>query len=169
MRLGILSDSHGRLILLQRLLTMLSEAGATYFIHCGDLADFGHSLVPILRALPTGRSAFVFGNADIERSEAALFASSHDLLCLDIAGRVELDGRVIDVVHGDDGELLMSRFEVEPLADYLLSGHTHIPHDLQRVRPRRINPGAIYEPRQRSRAGGAVLDLSTGELQFVHL
>jgi uncharacterized protein len=167
-RIGILSDTHGRTFLAQTAVSLLQDAGVERIVHCGDLADVNGSSVPVLRCLPA-TSVFVFGNTDLLRDEAKRYAAEAGLVCLGDGGDIEIDGRRIGVTHGHQVDSLMELLEHTPPLDFLLSGHTHVPHDLSSVRPRRINPGAVWAPRKGALPSVAVVDLSTSELKTMSM
>ncbi len=69
MIIGILSDTHDRTNAMAAGIETLKQAGATYFIHCGDIGQQG--CVGLLAGL---WSVFVFGNTDVDRQAKALSA-----------------------------------------------------------------------------------------------
>src|SRR5438128_1878484 len=77
MRLGILSDTHGKLDATIAAVRTLRDAGAEFYIHCGDVG--GEAILDQLAGLP---SAFVFGNNDYDRQDLARYAASIDVRCL---------------------------------------------------------------------------------------
>jgi putative phosphoesterase len=158
MRLGILSDTHDRLIRTHCAVELLLAEGAEVLIHCGDLT--GPKIVPLCAVRPC---YFVFGNNDADDVPALQRAMADaGAVCLEWGGEVTLAGKRVAVTHGhmrtDVQRLLAAR------PDYLLSGHSHIPDDRRKGPTRRINPGALH------RAGEftvALLDLTTDDLRFL--
>jgi len=156
MKIGILSDTHGRREIAIRAANSLREQGAEYLIHCGDVCG-----ADVLDALAGGPAAFVFGNNDFDGPELRRYAESIDVTCLGTFGVLELGGKRIAVTHGDDHPLVGRLTRAEPPYDYLFTGHTHVRHD-RRVGPTRwINPGALYRAARKS---VALLDLANDEL-----
>src|SRR5687768_16392263 len=91
----------------------LRRAGATFFAHCGDIGSA--ACVDLLAGLP---SAFVFGNCDWDRAPLARYAASIDVPCYGACGTLELDGKTIALLHGDDFRL-KQRIIDEQKHDYL--------------------------------------------------
>ena len=159
MKLGILSDTHGRAGIARRAIELLQAAGATAFVHCGDVGDEA-----VLDTLAGLDAVFVFGNNDDE--DLRIYAEAIGVVCLGTAGTVERAGRRMAVTHGDDPRLLAAAAKPENRADYLLTGHSHVRHDKRVGRLRWINPGALYRAVPKSIA---VLDLATDALQFIEV
>ena len=133
-RLGILSDTHGRADACRQAVRTLLEMGAQAFAHCGDVGE-----EPVLDEL-AGRAAwFVWGNNDLDRRRLAKYAADLGITCLDDLGRLVFAGRQFAITHGDDGAIIgairsaaLARKappDAAAIDHYLLSGHTHIPHD----------------------------------------
>ena len=173
MILGILSDSHNRQDLAATALQVLQEAGAEAFVHCGDVGRKG-----VFDQLAGLRSWFVWGNSDHPGPQIAAHLR---LLGIpqpaEVPLRLELAGRMIAVFHGHEaafGRMVdlaaAGRLaEVEALlegVDYVLFGHSHVPHDQRIGSVRLINPGALHRVRTRS---VATLDLERDLLRFWHV
>ncbi len=160
MLLGILSDSHDQLDRTRRAVELLQQAGVEALIHCGDLVS--PEIVQACAVLPF---YFVFGNGDSRTTtELELAAQSLHATCLGLGGVVELGGKRVGVVHSHlDGEV---RRVLAAAPDYLLTGHSHIAHDLREGPLRRINPGALHRA---STFTVALLELSTDKLEFIEV
>src|SRR5688500_6898191 len=98
--IGILSDTHDRADAMAAGLRMLQDAGAEYFIHCGDIGS--QRCIDLLAGT---KSAFVFGNCDFDRASLARYATSIDVPCFGNYADLTLDNRRIAVIHGDDFKL----------------------------------------------------------------
>ncbi|MGF1634650.1 MAG: metallophosphoesterase [Phycisphaerae bacterium] len=160
MRIGILSDSHGDAETTRRAVDVLLAEGCTYLVHCGDVCG-DH----VLDHLAGTQAAFVFGNNDFDHARTAGYAHDLGVQCLDEFGTLDLAGKRIAVTHGDN-PLLVRRLIKEQACDYLLTGHTHLPHDRRDGRVRWINPGALYRTRRKT---VAVLDLSDDKLRVLQV
>jgi putative phosphoesterase len=158
MILGILSDTHDRERMMAAGIRALRQAGAEFFIHCGDVG--GQGVLDLLAGLP---AAFVWGNNDFDRRTFARYAAAIEIQCLDTFGRLELGGKSIAVTHGDDFRLI-KRILTEQRDDYLLLGHTHVQSDHKEGRVRVINPGALYRAVPKT---VATLDTVTDQLTFL--
>src|SRR5262249_55004860 len=125
-------------------------------IHCGDIEDA--ELIALFRGTPTH---FVFGNCDHDRvglraAIAAAGATLHEPF-----GYLELEGRKIAFLHGDD-RTLMADVETSGPFDYLFDGHTHKAAEHRTGPTRVINPGALHRANPKT---CVVLDLATGEVE----
>lgn len=158
MILGILSDTHGRSDAAAEAVRVLRAAGAEFLVHCGDVGSEG-----VLDQLAGGRAAFVFGNTDWDRVPLERCAASLGIACHAPFADLTLDGKRIAVVHGDEPRLRQRLLEAQEY-DYLLQGHTHVPHDERVGRTRVVNPGALHRARVKT---VATLDLATDGLNFL--
>lgn len=159
MIIGILSDTHGRLPAVAAGLRALQDAGAEYFIHCGDIGSA--AVLDHLAGLP---SAFVLGNTDWDPRELERYAAQLQIRCLGRFGELTLDGKNLAVIHGDDFRL-KNRLLMDQKHDYLLQGHTHVPEEQQIGRIHLINPGALYRATQKT---VALLDTRQPVDQIAH-
>ena len=159
MIVGILSDTHGKADAATRGIELLLAAGAEYLIHCGDVG--GESVLDTLTTLP---AAFVFGNNDYDHRDLAEYANAVGVRCLGTDGVIELDGKSIAVTHGDVPRLISRYTAADAGIDYLLTGHSHVPHDRRAGRVRWINPGALYRATPKT---VATLDLATDTLTTI--
>jgi hypothetical protein len=156
--LGVLSDSHDRVATMAAALMLLKEAGAEFFIHCGDIGN--QQCIDLLAGLPC---AFVFGNTDVDRVRLARYAQSVDVPCYGNYADLTLDGKRIAVIHGDDPKLKQTILAAQE-HDYLFQGHTHIRADEKIGRTRLINPGALQRATTKT---VATLDLATDTLNYL--
>jgi hypothetical protein len=138
MILGILSDTHDHPDAMAAAMKLLRDAGAEFFIHCGDVG--GERILDLLAGVP---ALFVWGNTDYDRADLARYAADLGIDCRGTFADLELAGKKIAVTHGDDTRL-MQRLVAAAQYDYLFHGHTHVLSD-RRVGPMRIiNPGALH-------------------------
>ena len=156
--LGILSDTHGRADAAAEAMRVLRAAGATYFIHCGDVGSES-----VLDHLAGAQAAFVFGNTDWDRRPLERYAQSIGVACHGAAADLSLDGKRIAVVHGDDSRL-KQRLLAGQEYDYLFQGHTHVPADERVGRTRVINPGALHRATVKT---VATVDLTRDAVKFL--
>ncbi|QOV91418.1 metallophosphoesterase family protein [Humisphaera borealis] len=160
MLLGILSDTHGRVHAMAEGMRLLRAAGATYFLHCGDVGT--EEVLDHLAGEPSG---FVFGNTDWDRSTLRRYAGQIGVSCLENYGSLDLGGKKIAITHGDDAARLRLVL-AEQEHDYLLVGHTHIAGEQRFDRVRVINPGALHRATVKS---VALLNLETDELRWIEV
>jgi putative phosphoesterase len=159
MRLGIVSDTHNRLDRTIRAIELLQQAGAESLVHCGDLT--GPEIVHACAGLPC---TYVYGNNDFREAELDRAIQATGGRNLARGGTFTLDGKRIGVTHGH----LIGVFRqlVAEAPDYLLFGHTHVPHNERDGPTRQINPGALHRAELHT---VAVLDLERDELKFLRV
>lgn len=158
MRIGILSDTHDRPDAMAAAMKVLRRHGAEFYIHCGDVG--GQRVLDHLAGCP---AAFVWGNNDWDRPTLARYASAIGVACHDDLAELNLGGKSIAVIHGDDFHL-RQRLLTEQRHDYLLQGHTHFPSDQRLGRIRLINPGALHRAREKT---VAMLDTDADAVNFL--
>ena len=160
MKLGILSDTHGQVRRTRAAAEQLKARSVEAVIHCGDIGAQSVLLELVeVFAPPAIPVHAVYGNVDYDDYVGA---------GIELHGRfadVELGGRRIAIVHGDDGARLhiastSGRF------DYVFTGHTHAREDRREGRTRIINPGALQRT---PRPSAAVLDLDTDTLEWLDI
>ncbi len=160
MKIGILSDTHGRAAITAAAVARLREHGARYLIHCGDIGS-----VEVLRQMACMPSLAVWGNCDFDRADLARAAAIAGIGFAGAVGQIELAGKIIAVLHGDD-QRAKERIFTENAVDYLFQGHTHVPLDQRRGRVRHINPGALHRANPRT---VALVDLATDTLEWLEV
>jgi putative phosphoesterase len=137
MIIGLLSDTHDHLPLIDKAVKRLNEMNVELVLHAGDyIAPFVTQNFKQLNAPVIG----VFGNNDGDRT---MLKKRFAELGSDIRGRfafVLVDGLRIALLHGDDTELMRSLLELES-HDVIVSGHTHVPKTYRKGRTLVINPG----------------------------
>jgi putative phosphoesterase len=159
MKLGIMSDSHGRVQRVRDALAVLDAAGAEAVVHCGDVGG-----PEVLEEFAGRRCWFVWGNTDYPQPSWRPSVEALGLVWPDGPVEFTVGDRRIAVYHGHErgfeGAIRSGK------ADYLLHGHSHRQADY-RVGPTRvINPGALH------RVGVptvAVLDVESDDLAFLEV
>jgi uncharacterized protein len=158
MRIGILSDTHGRTEALVPAIDMLRGHGAERFIHCGDVG--GEAVLDALAGLTC---TFVWGNNDYDTASLVEYAKTLGLTCGGRFVELEIGGKRIAVLHGDDGAAKRQLLDGQAF-DYVLQGHTHVWADQRFGRTRLINPGALYRANPKT---VALLDLDLDRLDRI--
>ena len=156
-KLGILSDSHGRSDLVRRALDVLARMGAQAVVHCGDVGG-----LDVLDQLAGWKAWFVWGNTDFPRPSWRRHIDALRLPWPDGPLEIPLARKRIAVFHGH--ELACHQALTAARHDYLLHGHTHQPDDYRIEKMRVINPGALHRVPFKT---VALLDLATDELHFL--
>jgi len=158
MKIGVLSDTHGRLEITQSAIHLLRERGAELFLHCGDIDS--PAAVHLFTGIPTH---FVLGNWDLRT--AALQRAIEEIggTLHDGHGRLELGGKRLAWLHGHvRGE--RQRLEASGQFDFLFYGHSHR-GEVHRSGPTLVmNPGALH--RASTKTVGLV-DLASGAWQSI--
>lgn len=153
--LGILSDSHGHADRTRRAIEALQAAGATRFIHCGDVET-----EQVLDALAGLDAHVVFGNCDPARA-LGRYAGDIGLQVHHPMGRMRVDDHTLAFTHGHDPDLMQAALHEK--VHFLLHGHTHERRDQAVGGTRVINPGALHRAHPFT---VALLVPGTGELRF---
>ena len=136
--LGVVSDTHGHTEYTRPAVRMLESLEVDLVIHCGDIG--GTQIVPLLAAWPTH---FVFGNVDFPEQPLRAAIRQARQTCHERFGAIEIAGRRVAFLHGDDFALLERTIAGQEY-DLVCHGHTHVPRNERRGRTLVLNPGAIY-------------------------
>jgi uncharacterized protein len=164
MRIGILSDTHGRKDRLQRALELLSERGAEAMVHCGDIGSV--ECLGVLAGADAPTYA-VAGNTDrhVERlsKEATRSGVSFHWEVVEVPLG---DSRFLVATHGHDEEILAELVQGEQFP-YVCHGHTHRFEDERVGSVRVICPGALRHPRHPRHPTVALLDTETDVLERI--
>lgn len=156
MKLGIMSDSHGRVGLVQDALSLLRAVGAEAVVHCGDVGG-----LPVLDALAGWRCWFVWGNTDVPEPAWQRYLTDLGIDWPVGPLSIRVGHRRIAVFHGHESSFPAALRAAEH--HYLFHGHTHRAEDY-RVGPMRVvNPGALHRV---AIPTVALLDLATDEVCF---
>lgn len=160
MRIGIVSDTHGHVRNTLQAISQLNELNVDVVIHCGDIGS--PQVVPLFSGWPTH---FVLGNVDHDEAALQWIVSEEGQTFHRRFARIELDGRLIAVTHGDDGDLLSDAIQSGEY-DLVCTGHTH-QRELRTVgRTIVLNPGALYRSSHKS---FAVVNWPSRDVEFVEL
>ncbi len=162
MKIGILSDSHGRTRRLRAAVSALQERGATVIVHCGDVTD-----TKALHILAdTGAEVYVVaGNMDKKLSALETAAAACGVHFASEVIEVPLgNGRFLVATHGHD-EKVLGELIADEQFPYVCCGHTHCPADQRHGKTRVINPGALCHPHRPFPPTAAVLDTETDTLE----
>ena len=164
MIVGLLSDTHDHLSLIDEVIKQLNEMNVELVLHAGDyISPFVTEHFKQLKAPMIG----VFGNNDGDRT---LLKKKFAELGADIRGRfafVLVDGLRIALLHGDETELLRSLLELESY-DVLVYGHTHAPKTYRKGRMLVINPGEVCGLLS-GKPTMSILDTQTLDVQTIQL
>lgn len=157
MRLGILSDSHGRADTTRRAVALLVEHGAEMLLHLGDIETEN-----VIDELVGHDARMVFGNCDWDERGLRRYAENLGVAVDHPVGRLTIEDKVIAYTHGHLTAEMNQALAERP--DYLLHGHSHELRDEIVGETRIINPGALFRA---VRYTAAVLDVPSGELSIL--
>jgi putative phosphoesterase len=158
MLIGIVSDTHSRYATVETVVKLLRQRGVYCVLHCGDIEDA--DTVWLFEDLTTH---FVLGNCDTERTSLRQAIHGTAATLHEPFGHLELEGRKLAWMHGDDKRLLKD-LEHSGQFDFLFYGHTHHAEQHRTGPTLVVNPGALHRARPKS---FLVLDLTTGQLESV--
>ena len=136
--IGVVSDTHGQVPYTRKGVELLAALDVEAVLHCGDIG--GAEIVGLFAAWTTH---FVLGNVDfdhraLQRAVDAAGQHFHGRF-----GRVELAGRKIAIVHGDDSVALRGSINGGEF-DLVCTGHTHVAEQYRQGQTLVLNPGAFY-------------------------
>ena len=160
MRIGILSDTHNNYRNVEAALRLLSDRGVSFVLHCGDIED-----VQTVRLFQGFTTHFVFGNCDVNKEELTKVIRESGAALHEHFGNLELAGRKIAWIHGDN-QRLFREVEQSEAYDFLFYGHSHRAEQHRTGPTLVVNPGALHRAQPKS---FAVLDLATCTLEMVQL
>jgi len=166
MKIGLISDTHGNFQRTTVAIAKFKARGVSAVIHCGDVgaAAILTHLVDVFDPLRVPVYV-VLGNVDLYDEAMEQFPERPGLRLLGRVGDLDLAGKRIAVIHGDDTRALREATAGGGY-DYVFTGHTHRATDEQSGGTRVINPGAVHRAVEPS---CAVLDLSSGALELIPL
>ncbi len=155
--IGIISDTHENLPLIERAVDQFRARRLSLVIHCGDIIS-----PPVLKAFSGLPMRLVFGNNDGERDGLRRMAQELGFGAVDDELELVEEGKRLFVAHGHRQGVL-ERVIQRGGYDYIFTGHTHSERDERIGRTRVINPGALFAAR---RYTVALLDPATDILEF---
>jgi uncharacterized protein len=158
MKIGVLSDTHGRVENTQAAIHLLRERGVELILHCGDIDS-----PATVRLFTDVVTHFAFGNWDLEA--AKLRSAIRDIggVCHADMGQIELAGKRIAWLHGHvRGQ--RHRLEVSQEWDFVFYGHSHKAEVHRSGRTLVLNPGALHRAKVKTTA---VVDLISAEWEYL--
>lgn len=163
MKIGLVSDSHGKTKLLKAAMEIFAERSVEALVHCGDICSAGH--VEILASVGC-RTYLVQGNMDRRIDNLTEITQQLNIYFHPHAVEVALpEGDYLVATHGNDPHLLKGLIG-DPQFPYVCHGHTHEQRDERIGVSRVINPGAlhhVYPPTI------AILETETDNLEFIEV
>jgi putative phosphoesterase len=158
MKLGVISDTHAHYSNTCNAIRVLESLEVDEVIHCGDIGS--REMLGLFTSWPTH---FVLGNVDGDDDPWSEWIDEVERTFHGRFGSVEIGGRRIAFLHGDDDRRLREEIASQKW-DLLCHGHTHIADQQQIGRTLVLNPGAMVRVRDPS---VAYVDLETMEATHV--
>lgn len=146
MLIGIVSDTHGHIGYTLPAVRMLESCDVQQVIHCGDIGST--EIVELFARWPTH---FVFGNVDAQTVVLRAAIEAAGQTCHGRFGELDLDGRRIAFLHGDDQRRLRDTVD-SGTYDLVCYGHTHEAEHHRSGKTTVLNPGALYRAQPHSLA-----------------
>lgn len=140
MIIGLISDTHDNLPMVEKAVKKLNEENATLVLHAGDyVAPF---VIPKFKAL-NAKLIGVYGNNDGDRE----FLKKRFSECpnCEVRGRfaeINTDGFKIALLHGDQTELLNALINCDSF-DAVVHGHSHANVSRKNGKTLVVNPGEV--------------------------
>lgn len=159
MLIGIISDTHDDRHGCRVAVRMFESLGVVRVLHCGDIGS--GEIVELFAAWPTH---FVYGNTDSPKCLGEAISRAGQI-CHDRFGVIQLDGRGIALLHGDDAGLLDKSIRSGQW-DVVCHGHTHVARNVMLGQTLIVNPGAVARTASPS---VAVIDLANMQATAVML
>jgi putative phosphoesterase len=163
MKIGVVSDSHGRAGPLRKALASLLARGAEAFVHCGDIG----SSECIAALAEAGVPAYaVAGNMDRHVDQLQAEAERTGVhFSLDTVLMPLENGSYLAATHGSCSQTLRQLLSDKRFR-YVCHGHTHRPRN-ERIGPTQvINPGALRHAHPTS---VALLETETGRVEHIEV
>lgn len=151
MRIGVISDTHGNINAIERVINKAGEVDA--WLHCGDYSNDTVKMAEL-----TDKPIYsVRGNCD--------FISNAPLNMV-----VELGGKRIYMTHGhmegvNSGTLSLINAALEKECDIAVYGHTHI-SDVEYAKVLVVNPGSPSKPLGGLEPSYAVITIDGGKVDL---
>lgn len=163
-KIGLLSDSHGCADTTRWAVDLLLGRGAAVLAHLGDIGSVEVIDALVAPDLHNGHQIeahLVFGNVDSDAASLERYARHLGVHVDHPVGRLDLIGRELVFLHGDD-QVALKRAIAEGAA-YVCHGHSHLAADRREGSTRVINPGALCRARDYT---AALLDTDRDVLRF---
>jgi len=155
--IGILSDSHGRHLMVRKAVALFHDLDVGHVIHCGDVGG-----VKVFDEVVGRPFTFVWGNTDYDSPDLLAYLEGAGLSAPEgVPTSLSLQGKSLAVFHGHERGFAAAVDSLD--VDYILHGHTHIACNEVFNGKRIINPGALHRARRKT---VATLDTATDAVIF---
>jgi len=97
MKIGLISDTHNDIELVQKAIAIFKERNISVIIHAGDLTS--SKIISLFKGFDC---KFVLGNCDIDVEEINAIANECGFGCVEHSCQFTLDGKRFIVFHGNN-------------------------------------------------------------------
>lgn len=164
MRIGLMSDSHGKTAPLLAALDLFIHHKVNAIVHCGDLGSTASLHLLANAGCPVW---LVAGNMDrhhLPQLEKLTQGTSITYCSTTVEVPLEEDAMLV-ATHGDNDDILEALICGHQFP-YVCHGHTHRVRDERMGNVRVICPGALSGPRHTAVPTVAILDTASDSLEF---
>ena len=162
MKIGIISDTHGNLPVVEKAIEVFRKNKVTAIFHCGDIGSF--EVLSKLASLNVPVHA-VLGNVDQVSNDWKYAPTNTGVQLHGRFASVEIGPHRIALLHSDD-RMARDRAILSGEYDFVFTGHSHEFHDYEVGKTRCINPGTAGRGAPDT---CAILDLKTHKLDRIEL
>lgn len=159
MIIGVISDTHGDMHGSRAAVRLFESLKVDRVLHCGDIGST--EIIGLFSDWPTH---FVYGNVDSPGYLGDAIARAGQV-CHKRFGSIQLEGRNIALLHGNDTELLDKSIKSGQW-HIICHGHTHTARRATIGKTLVVNPGAVARTTYPS---VATVDLESLEVTSVRL
>ncbi|MCK5460512.1 metallophosphoesterase family protein [Candidatus Gracilibacteria bacterium] len=138
MNIILVSDSHGRIDLLEKLCEKASQAKIKHIIHAGDLVVY--DVEKIFAKYPDITFHIAKGNADVNEEVLDKIKKLKNCMLKEVI-EVEFEGVHFAISHIEG----VAQSQLQGTADVFCHGHTHRAKQEERDGFKVLNPGALCE------------------------
>ncbi len=140
MLIGIISDTHDNLPLIEKAINRLNKENAELVLHAGDYVS--PFVIPKFKTLKT-KLIGVFGNNDGDHELLKKrFSENKNLEIRGTFAKITVEGLSIALLHGENEELLKALTESDGF-DVIVHGHGHHSSIRKKDKTLIINPGEV--------------------------
>ena len=160
MKIGLISDTHNDIELVQKAIALFKERNISMIIHAGDLTSA--RIVSLFKGF---QGRFVMGNCDIDVEEINETAGNCGFGRVEYACEFTVEGKHFMVFHGNNVPMFREAVNSGKY-DYIIKGHTHVFENYLSGKTRIINPGALYRGEELTIA---ILDTATDKVEKIRI
>lgn len=170
MKIGVISDTHDRLESLKQAIKIFKENKVAMIVHCGDWASpFVLPYLAKLKVPVKGILGNIKGDLETMFQVNSKLSNPFEIERLKPSLIIEIGGRKIFVIHGDDKESLKEAVDSKKY-DVVFTGHTHLPSNEKQGKTLVLNPGStsfVVANKIADKASVAIYDTDTNKAKII--